>query len=145
VSNTPDGASAARGAGPAGATGWLPAGEPVSLRSSEVDIVSTATATATATVSVSVVEPADAIATLVLAVPGVAGLHPGRFGEVATYLPGRRVTGVKLGEDRVEVHVVVAYDEPIRVLAQQIHAAVAAVVTVPVQVFVEDLAAAHAA
>jgi len=137
MSLTPDGAGVAHDAGPAGATGWLPAAEPVSLRSGEVDIVSTAT--------VPVVEPADAIASLVLAVPGVARLHPGRFGEVATYLPGRRVTGVKLDEDRVEVHVVVAYDEPIRVLAQQIHAAVAAVVTVPVQVFVEDLVAAHAA
>ncbi|MFD4183444.1 hypothetical protein ACFWPB_20405, partial [Rhodococcus sp. NPDC058514] len=41
-------------------------------------------------------EPADLIADAVLAVPGVAGLHGGMFGEVATYLPGRRVLGVAL-------------------------------------------------
>jgi len=137
VSQTPDGAGVAHDAGPAGATGWLPAPEPAPLTAEDVVVVSAA--------PVPVVETADAVAALVLAVPGVARLHPGRFGEVATYLPGRRVTGVKLTDDRVEVHVVIADDEPIRALAQQIHAAVAAVVTVPVQVFVEDLAAVHAA
>jgi hypothetical protein len=92
-----------------------------------------------------VVETADQIAALVLAVPGVLELHPGRFGEVATYLPGRRVSGIKLGADVVEVHVVAAFDTPLRAVAQQIHAAVAAVVTAPVQVFIEDLTAPHAA
>ncbi|MGI4895318.1 MAG: hypothetical protein ACRYF3_09415 [Janthinobacterium lividum] len=94
---------------------------------------------------VPVVETADEVAALVLAVHGVVELHAGRFGEVATYLPGRRVVGVKLGQDRVEVHVVLSFDAPIRSVAQEIHAAVAAVVTVPVQVFIEDLAAPHAA
>jgi len=89
-------------------------------------------------------ETADAVAALVLAVPGVAGLHPGRFGEVATYLPGRRVTGVKLNEDRVEIHVVVEFDAPIRTVAQRIHTMVGAAVPVPVEVFVEDLAPARA-
>ncbi|WP_432561748.1 Asp23/Gls24 family envelope stress response protein [Kineococcus sp. SYSU DK003] len=90
-------------------------------------------------------QPADEIAARVLAVPGVVRLHPGRFGEVATYLPGRRVAGVKLGQDEVEVHVVLSFDSPIRAVAQQIHAAVAALVAVPVLVFVEDLAAPSAA
>lgn len=92
-----------------------------------------------------VIETAEEVAVLVLAVPGVAQLHAGRFGEVATYLPGRRVTGVKLTDDRVEVHVVVRFGEPLRAVAAHIHAVVAAVVTVPVQVFIEDLTAAHAA
>ena len=91
-----------------------------------------------------VVETADEIAALVLSVPGVDALHPGRFGEVATYLPGRRVSGVKLAEDRVEVHVVLRFGVAIRAVAQQIHAAVAAVVAVPVQVFIEDLTAPNA-
>jgi len=91
------------------------------------------------------VETADAVAALVLAVPGVVGLHAGRFGEVATYLPGRRVTGVKLDDERLEVHVVLRFDAPLRAVAQQIHAVLAAVVPVPVQVFVEDLAAPDAA
>jgi len=91
------------------------------------------------------VDTADEVAALVLSVPGVAGLHAGRFGEVATYLPGRRVTGVKLGEEVAEVHVVLRFDAPLRTVAQQIHAVLATVVTVPVQVFVEDLAAPDAA
>jgi hypothetical protein len=82
---------------------------------------------------------ADDIAALVLAVPDVVRLHAGRFGEVATYLPGRRVTGVKLGDDQIEVHVVVAGQQPVRETAQLIHAAVATLVGTPVHVYVEDV------
>ena len=62
-----------------------------------------------------------------------------RFGEAAAYLPGRRVTGIKLGDGLVEVHVVVAHGTPIRDTAQLIHAVVAALVAAPVHVFVEDV------
>jgi hypothetical protein len=93
-----------------------------------------------------VIEPApttaDDIAALVLAIPDVVRLHAGRFGEVATYLPGRRITGVKLGDDTVEVHVVVAASAPIRQTAQLIHAAVATLIATPVHVYVEDVAVA---
>lgn len=82
---------------------------------------------------------ADEVALLVLAVPGVVRLHAGRFGEVATYLPGRRVTGVKLGDRGAEVHVVVAAGAPIRQTAQRIHAAVAPLVAGPVHVYIEDV------
>jgi hypothetical protein len=85
---------------------------------------------------------AEDIAALVLAVPDVVRLHAGRFGEVATYLPGRRVTGVKLGDDQIEVHVVVAGQQPVRETAQLIHAAVATLVGTPVHVYVEDVAVA---
>ena len=37
---------------------------------------------------------ADRVAAAVIAVPGVAFLHGGVFGEIGTYLPGRRVSGV---------------------------------------------------
>lgn len=84
----------------------------------------------------------DDIAALVLAVPDVVRLHAGRFGEVATYLPGRRVTGIKLGVDAVEVHVVIAGHTPVRQTAQLIHAAVATLVATPVHVYVEDVAGA---
>jgi hypothetical protein len=93
-----------------------------------------------------VIEPVpttvDDIAALVLAVPDVVRLHAGRFGEVATYLPGRRVTGIKVGDDTVEVHVVVAARTPIPETAQLIHAAVATLVATPVHVYVEDVAVA---
>ncbi|MGL5861474.1 MAG: hypothetical protein ACRCY9_09490, partial [Phycicoccus sp.] len=52
---------------------------------------------------------ADRVAEAVLAVPGVAGLHGGTFGEVATYLPGRRVIGIRLNDVAAEVHVTVVY------------------------------------
>jgi hypothetical protein len=90
-------------------------------------------------------ELADAVAEAVLAVPGVARLHQGAFGEVATYLPGRRVPGVRLRPDGVEVHVVVErtlLDQrvPLPRVAEQIHRAVAGRVPGPVHVFIEDLA-----
>ncbi|MGH3616193.1 MAG: hypothetical protein ACRDRK_27095 [Pseudonocardia sp.] len=52
---------------------------------------------------------ADLIAVAVLACPDVAGLHGGRFGEVATYLPGRQVTGVRITPTDVFVHVIARY------------------------------------
>jgi hypothetical protein len=111
-----------------------------------VPVAVAAAATAAEPWTGAVIEPvpttADDIAALVLAVPDVTRLHAGRFGEVATYLPGRRITGIKLGDDLIEVHVVVAGQVPVRVTAQLIHAAVATVVATPVHVFVEDVAVA---
>lgn len=84
---------------------------------------------------------AEAIATAVRAVPVVAGLHGGPFGEVATYLPSRAVTGVRITEDTVAVHVSGYYPTPI----EQIAAAVRTVAAphtagLPITVVVEDLA-----
>jgi hypothetical protein len=58
---------------------------------------------------------AERIAAVVTAHPAVAGLHGGIFGVVATYLPGRRLTGVRVGEgdEPVELAVVLHLDEPI--------------------------------
>ncbi|MFH5821108.1 hypothetical protein [Georgenia sp. AZ-5] len=87
---------------------------------------------------------ADAVAAAVLAVPGVARLHTGAFGEVGTYLPGRRVAGVRIRPDGVEVHVVVEHAlldrrVPLPVLAEQVHRAVGAQVPGPVHVYIDDL------
>ena len=95
----------------------------------------------TGTIIDAVPTTADDIAAVVLSVPDVVRLHAGRFGEVATYLPGRRVTGVKVGDDLIEVHVVVAGLIPVRQTAQAIHEAIATLVATPVHVFVEDVAA----
>jgi len=86
-----------------------------------------------------VMEQADRIAAAVLAVPGVAGLHAGSFGEVATYLPGRRVTGVRISRDAVDVHVSVGIDVPIHPTAAAIRRAVAALSALPINVIVEDV------
>jgi hypothetical protein len=47
----------------------------------------------------------DAVAAAVLGCAGVAGLDGGRFGEVASYLPGRKVTGVVASGGRVRVQI----------------------------------------
>ena len=53
---------------------------------------------------------ADELADRLLAHPSVARLHGGQYGEIATYLPGRRITGVRVGERAVEVAVVLRLD-----------------------------------
>ncbi|WP_210419631.1 Asp23/Gls24 family envelope stress response protein [Mycolicibacterium sp. ELW1] len=86
---------------------------------------------------------ADTVASIARAVPGVAALHPGMFGEVGTYLPGRRVTGVRIRDDRVEVHIAVATGAPVRQTAAAVRSAVgAAMPDLPVDVTVEEIAPA---
>ena len=71
---------------------------------------------------------ADAVSAAVLTCPSVAGLSGGLAGEVATYLPGRRVAGVRTEPGSVEVHVVARYGPPISEIAAEVRRAVAAVV-----------------
>ncbi|MBI3215411.1 MAG: Asp23/Gls24 family envelope stress response protein [Mycobacterium sp.] len=83
--------------------------------------------------------PADVIAAAVSAVPGVAGLHGGMFGEAATYLPGRRIPGIRLDGADTEIHVSLLFGHPIRATAEAVRDAVAGLVTGPVHVTVEDV------
>ena len=85
-------------------------------------------------------ELADRVAAAVLTVRGVTGLHGGMFGETATYLPGRRVPGVRLTENVTDIHLSLAYGAPVFATAQQVRTAVAALVPGPVNVTVEDVA-----
>lgn len=88
---------------------------------------------------------AHAIRQAVLAVPGVARLSAGPLGEVATYLPGGRVTGVRLAGDGVHVHVVLTATaaRAIPAVAAEVHVVVAQVAagagTGPVHVHIEDV------
>ena len=85
---------------------------------------------------------ADRIRAVALAVPGVAGLHGGSVGEAATYLPGRRVSGVRIAEDgTAEIHVVLTLDVPVPATAARVRDAVATVVGGRVDVVVEDVVA----
>lgn len=86
------------------------------------------------------VEQADVIATAVLGTPGVHGLHSGAFGEVATYLPGRRVTGVRVLDDSCEVHVTLSWGAPFADTSAAVRAALRPLTTGPVDVVVEDVA-----
>ena len=88
-------------------------------------------------------DPAERLAAAVLAVPGVEALHPGMFGEVGTYLPGRRVAGVRVTDHAVDVHIVLAYGIPVRDTAALVRATVGGLHPgVPVNVTVEDVAPA---
>jgi hypothetical protein len=82
---------------------------------------------------------ADRVAAVVRAVPGVVGLHGGVFGEVATYLPGRRVSGIRITAERAEVHLTLAWGEPVRPTAELVRDLVAELTGVPVFVTVEDV------
>lgn len=82
---------------------------------------------------------ADRVAAATRSVPGVAGLHPGAYGEVATYLPGRRITGVRVGDDRTEVHVIVRFGVPVLATADAVRAAVLPLVGTRVDVGIEDV------
>lgn len=83
---------------------------------------------------------AEAVAAAVLSCPGVAGMHPGRWFDVVTLLPGRRVEGVRLSDERVRVGVVAAYGIPLILLAGQVRRAVAPLAGLrPIDVHVADL------
>ena len=83
----------------------------------------------------------DLIAEAVVAVPGVHELHGGVLGEVATYLPGRRVSGVRLRDTGCEIHVVLDYGVGIGSTSQSVRSAVRPFVSGPIDVTVEDVAA----
>jgi len=85
---------------------------------------------------------ADLIAVAVLACPDVAGLHGGRFGEVATYLPGRRVTGVRITPTDVFVHVIARYPATVDQIDTAVRLALVPLVgALSVTLTIEDLVA----
>jgi hypothetical protein len=82
----------------------------------------------------------EAVAAAALGCPLIADLSGGRFGEIATYLPGRRILGVRQLEGTVEVHVVARWDTALPHVADELRAAVAPHAGgLPVAVFVEDI------
>jgi len=68
------------------------------------------------------------LARLVLSCPAVVAMHAGVVGEAATYLPGARVTGLRVSPARVEVHVVVRWPVPADEVAAQVLAVTGQVV-----------------
>ena len=72
-------------------------------------------------------------ASAALATPG------GMFGEVATYLPGRRILGITLDEQSCAVHLTVRYPADLYETADRVRAAVEPIVGVPVHITIEDL------
>ena len=81
----------------------------------------------------------EQVEAVVLALPGVVRLDGGRFGGLGTYLPGRRVTGIRIDDEGTEVHIVVDGSEPVRATAGRVQRAVSAIAPMPVNVHVEDI------
>jgi hypothetical protein len=83
---------------------------------------------------------AEAIAAAVQDIPSVAALGGGGVTQVATFLPGKRVVGVRVGENTVEVHVTARYGVPLHDLAESVRAAAALHAGgLPVNVSIDDL------
>jgi uncharacterized alkaline shock family protein YloU len=81
----------------------------------------------------------EVLASLVGSVPAVVRLAGG-IGQVATYLPGRRVSGVRITPSEVEVHVVARYGASLPDVGTAVRDAVRAVVGArTVSVFIEDV------
>jgi ABC-type xylose transport system permease subunit len=82
----------------------------------------------------------DAVAAAVLGCAGVAGLDGGRFGEVTSYLPGRRVRGVVVSGGRVTVQIRSRWAVPAPGLAALITAVLAPLTgRRPVDVVIADI------
>lgn len=82
----------------------------------------------------------DEVVQRVLSCPSVARMAPGTAVEVATYLPGRRVPGVRLVDGAVEVHVVAHYGRPLPEVADEVRRALASTVGEQrVEIFIDDL------
>jgi hypothetical protein len=82
----------------------------------------------------------DAVAVAVAGCEGVAALDGGPFGEVASYLPGRRVSGVVVGNGRVTVQVRSRWGIPAADLAARITATLAPLTGHrPVDVVIADI------
>ena len=82
----------------------------------------------------------EVIAAGVAACPSVARLYPGRAAELATYLPGRRVEGVRVADDQLEVHVVAAWDVPLPMVADEVRdIATPLSEGLPVSVYIDDV------
>ncbi len=84
-------------------------------------------------------ELVDLVAAVVMTVPGVADLSSGPVGSAATYLPGRRVAGVHVGDDHIEIHISVEWNNNVVDVADAVRAATRPLVNSPVDVIVEEV------
>jgi uncharacterized alkaline shock family protein YloU len=89
---------------------------------------------------------AESVAAAALSCEGVHSLTRGAdVVEIATYLPGRRVQGVRVGPGRAEVHIVTEYGVNIVEVADRVRAAVQAAATTDaaaapqVDVYIDDV------
>lgn len=83
---------------------------------------------------------ADRIVEVVTAHPCVVRMDGGEFGVVATYLPGRKVLGVRDSEDTLEICVVLGMRRPVPDVVAELREKVREITgPVPVDVTVADV------
>ena len=82
----------------------------------------------------------EAVAERAVRCRSVARISTGPFGEVATYLAGRRVPGVRLRNGRLEIHVVACWGAEVPKLAGEVRNAVRPLSgELPIDVHVDDV------
>lgn len=82
----------------------------------------------------------DTVASAVSACAGVSALYGGRISEVASYLPGRRVSGVVVDPDALTIQVRARWGVPAADVFDQINAVLAPLhVGRPINVVVADI------
>jgi uncharacterized alkaline shock family protein YloU len=81
----------------------------------------------------------DAVARAVKACAGVSELAGGRFGEIGSYLPGRRVHGVIVHSDVVEISIRARWGVPVADLYGQITSVLADVIDRRIDIQVVDI------
>lgn len=108
---------------------------------SSTDTRSTGNGSTGATSSTDTGQLCDNISDAVRAHPAVLRMDGGPFGEITSYLPGRRVTGVRVAEDEsVEVCVVALLDRPLPGIAAELRDEVRELAgPVPVHVTIADV------
>jgi len=83
----------------------------------------------------------DAVAAAVRRCPAVDDLDGGRLGAVGTYLPGRRVPGIRIEDGRIEVHVRSTWNSSASAVATQIRIALRALAGGrPIDIVLSDVA-----
>lgn len=82
----------------------------------------------------------DEIVAATVACASVAAMASGVAGEVATYLPGRRVPGVRIDDLGIEVHVVARWGIPLPEVGEEVRSALQPLVgNRSVSVFIDDV------
>lgn len=81
-------------------------------------------------------DPVERVADIALAIPGVAGLSSGPFGDLKTYLPGRRLDGIRQRQGHTEIGIVLEWGasatSTARLLRARVEGAVGGVVDITV-------------
>lgn len=87
---------------------------------------------------------APLLATRTAAVPGVAHLDGGTFGEFSTYLPTELVKGIAYdaASARLKVAIAIHWPHPPHEVADAVRSALAQAVTDPIDIYVNDIVTA---